>query len=117
GRLVGGRGLADARLQGPHRYSEASAAAPTAVITPRRTRLVRVPDLQAFRRLVRLLASEAPQDLFRSTAVIVPTRGAANQLAQRGGLEKVALRTRDELYGDLNDRLAAPRRLLTAVDR
>src|SRR6185436_3617471 len=116
---VGGRRLADARLQGADRHSETSAEAPTAVITPRRTRLVRVPDLRAFRRTVRLLSSEAPQDLFRTTAVVVPTRSAANQLAGDAGPGRAALRayTRDELYGELNDRLAAPRRMLTPVDR
>jgi RecB family exonuclease len=79
------------------------------VITPRRTRLVRVPDLRAFRRTIALLSSEAPQDLFHATAVIVPTRGAAQQMGM--GV------TRDELYADLNARLPAPRRMLTSCER
>jgi len=88
------------------------------VITPRRTRLVRVPDLQAFRRTVALLSSTAPQDLFRSTAVVVPTRGAAHQLARTiGDPERVALLTREELYASLNARLSEPRRILTSCER
>ena len=89
------------------------------MITPRRTRLVRVPDLRAFRRTIALLSSGDPQDLSRSVAVVVPTRGAAHQLARYLG--DLALRTelvtRDELYSSLNARLAAPRRLLTSCER
>ena len=93
------------------------------MITPRRTRLVRVPDLRAFRRTSALLSSTAPEG---STAILVPTRGAARQLAhffsdpERVALhidQGVALLTRDELYADLNARLAAPRRLLTSCER
>ena len=95
------------------------------MITPRRTRLVRVPDLRAFRRAVALLSSTTPQDLFRSTAVVVPTRGAAHQLARTLGgpervalpAEKVALLTREELYANLNARLSEPRRILTSCER
>jgi RecB family exonuclease len=92
------------------------------VITPRRTRLVRVPELGSFRRTVALLSSEPPQDLFRSNAVVVPTRGAAHQLARTlsghaGNPERVALLTRDELYTHLNARLSAPHPILTACER
>jgi len=88
------------------------------VITPRRTRLVRVPYLHAFRRTIVLLTSETPRDLFHSTAVIVPTRGAASQLsASLGGTPQLHIVTRDELYGDLNGRLAKPPRRLTACER
>jgi RecB family exonuclease len=52
------------------------------VITPRSTRLVRVPDLQAFRRAIAGLAVEgAPLDA-RARLVIVPTRAAAAQLVR-----------------------------------
>jgi RecB family exonuclease len=84
---------------------------------------VRVPDLRSFRRSIALLSSEAPQDLFHSAAVIVPTRSAAQQLARMltagGGRDpdRVALLTRDELYADVNARLAEPRRMLTSCER
>ena len=88
------------------------------MITPRRTRLVRVPDLRAFRQSIAHLTSEAPRDLFRSAAVIVPTRGAAHQLALSVSISTSAdIVTRDELYAGLNARLASPRRLLTAFER
>ena len=99
------------------------------MITPRRTRLVRVPDLRAFRRTSALLSSSVPQDLFRSIAVVVPTRGAARQFARLLSdpdrdpkrvalhLGNVALVTRDELYANLNARLAEPRRMLTSCER
>jgi RecB family exonuclease len=52
------------------------------VITPRTTRLVRVPDLQAFRRaMVGLATSGAPLDA-RDRLVVVPTRAAAAQLVR-----------------------------------
>ncbi len=85
------------------------------MITPRRTRLVRAPDLRSFRRTVASLSSEAPQDLFRSVAVIVPTRGAAAQIARV--VSGALLLTRDDLYVELNGRLAAPARVLTSCDR
>jgi RecB family exonuclease len=85
------------------------------VITPRRTRLVRVPDLHAFRGTIARLTSEVPRDLFRSAAVVVPTRGAAHQLAL--SLPNATAVTREELYAGLNTRLSAPRRALTAFDR
>ena len=55
------------------------------MITPRRTRLVRVPDLRGFRRAIGLLTSEAPRDLFHSSAVVVPTRASARELARLHG--------------------------------
>jgi len=85
------------------------------VITPRRTRLVRVPDLRAFRQSIARLTSEAPRDLFRSAAVVVPTRGAAHQLS--ASLSNAIAVTRDELYAGLNQRLATPRRELTSFER
>ena len=88
------------------------------MITPRRTRLVRVPDLRAFGRSIARLTLEAPPDLFRSAAVVVPTRGAAHQLGLRlSDGTRADIVTRDELYADLNARLASPRRVLTAFDR
>jgi len=91
------------------------------VITPRRTRLVRVSDLSAFRRTIAVLTSHAPRDLFDSAAVIVPTRGAAHQLgltlSTLGGGSLPELLTRDELYANLNSRLGSPRRMLTSCER
>jgi RecB family exonuclease len=87
------------------------------VITPRRTRLVRVPDLHALRRAVATLAADATNDLFPSAAIVVPTRGAARQLqrAFRGAAPELV--TRDELYDSFHARLASPPRRLAPWDR
>jgi RecB family exonuclease len=74
------------------------------VITPRRTRLVRVPDLHAFRHAIREYVAQALRP-----AVVVPTKSAARQLGT--GV------TRDELYGVLRSRLADPPPLLAAIER
>ncbi len=88
------------------------------MITPRRTRLVRVPDLRAFRRAIAVLVSESPRDLFRSTAVVVPTRAAARQLTRTlGQAPAIPVLTPDEWLADLNTRLGSPRRLLTPYER
>ena len=74
------------------------------MITARRTRLVRVPDLHEFRRLILALAS--PDSL-----VLVPTRGAAELLRSIARSELRCV-TRDELYDRLHAALAgAPARL------
>jgi RecB family exonuclease len=106
------------------------------VITPRRTRLVRVPDLHAFRDALRALAEgiwdsglgirepanpEAnpkanPKSQIPNPFVVVPTRAAARN-AQRligAGAELV---TRDELYDRLHAGLAHPPRRLTSLER
>jgi RecB family exonuclease len=80
------------------------------VITPRRTRLIRVADLHAFR--------DVAAALVRAAAVaVVPTRGAARQLARMAAVDEALLLTRDELYTELHTRLAAPPRRLTAFER
>jgi RecB family exonuclease len=87
------------------------------VITPRRTRLVRVPELHAFRAAIAALAgSELPTDNRerRRSFVLVPTRGAARQLTHIAG---AMVGTRDELYDILHARLAEPPRRLTALER
>ena len=77
------------------------------MITPRRTRLVRVADLHAFRRVLReRLAFGVPHP---APVVVVPTRSAA-RLAGFGV-------TRDELYEELGSRLADPPRRLTSIER
>jgi RecB family exonuclease len=87
------------------------------VITPRRTRLVRVPGLHALRRAITILATDAQNDLFPVAAVVVPTRGAAHQLRRVFSGAAPELVTRDELYDGFHARLAAPPRRLTPCER
>jgi len=92
------------------------------VITPRRTRLVRVADLHAFRySLVRLSLGGDP-GRHASRLVIVPTQGAARQfrrtmLTAGGILGTPDLVTREELYERLRARLANPPRVLSSYER
>jgi len=81
------------------------------VITPRQTRLVRVPDLHAFREAISTLcAPPGPLPL-----VVVPTVSAARQLARSiDGLQAV---TRDQLYDRLHACLTDGPRRLTAFER
>ena len=83
------------------------------MITPRRTRLIRVPDLHAFRRAIGR-CSARPEAL-----VIVPNRAAGRQIERTvsrspDGFPRFL--TRDELYDELHARLGGPRRL-TAFER
>jgi RecB family exonuclease len=83
------------------------------VITPRRTRLIRVGDLHAFRRVIGVLCDR------HAAVVVVPNRAAARQIARtaaRRTLDGALFLTRDELYEELNSRLEAPRRL-TSFER
>jgi RecB family exonuclease len=80
------------------------------VITPRRTRLVRVPDLPAFREAIRDIARERPAPL-----VVVPSRSAARQLASAGAAADPV--TRDELYDRFQSRLSTTTRRLTPLER
>src|SRR5205823_7601863 len=59
GCLVCGGWRTDARRESENRHPNLAASAATEVITPRRTRLVRVPDLQSFRRAIAALAAPA----------------------------------------------------------
>jgi RecB family exonuclease len=104
------------------------------VITPRRTRLIRVADLHEFRAVVAAL-SAAPLDLVavpdepRAQAdlpmrlVVVPTKGAASALARTCAVRHPhaatasALITRDEIYEQLHARLSSPPRRLSAFER
>jgi ATP-dependent helicase/nuclease subunit B len=87
------------------------------VITPRRTRLVRVPELQTFRRAIANLAEAAsgsgPPDP-GSVLVVVPTRASARLLMAAVEADAV---TRDELYDRLHGRLADPPRRLSPLER
>ncbi len=92
------------------------------MITPRSTRLVRVPDLRA---LQAFLAATGEPQLARATAIILPARSAAEELRRtienrrllRAGGDAAAvvfpdLITRSELYERLHQRLPhAPPRL------
>jgi RecB family exonuclease len=88
------------------------------VITPRRTRLVRVPSLPVFRTTVVSLCAENPGAL-----VVVPSGGAARQLARTVAARRPDVGsaphcvTRDELYAELHGRLDDPPRRLSAFER
>jgi hypothetical protein len=97
------------------------------VITPRTTRLVRVPDLQAFRRaMVGLATGGTPLDA-RDRLVVVPTRAAAAQLVRTieatvldGGREAVVLpdfATAGELVFRLGERLDIRQAVLRDTER
>ncbi|MEQ1731503.1 MAG: hypothetical protein ABL982_24290, partial [Vicinamibacterales bacterium] len=100
------------------------------MITPRITRLIRVPDLHEFRRVIASLCATpwksddvSPASDVPSRLVIVPTRSAATTLRRTletspaPGDERVRLVTRDELYDTLHARLTAPPRRLSAFER
>lgn len=93
------------------------------MITPRRTRLLRVSDLPDFRRTIVALcrgAKRGEQEL----AVVVPTRAAARQLIQTiadaneatASTAPLAV-TRDQLYDALHARLKSPPPRLTSIER
>ena len=87
------------------------------MITPRRTELVRVRDLHAFRHAITELCR--PDPALQVPVVVVPTRGAARQL--QGTLAAAGARativTRDELYDHLHARLASPPHRLGPLER
>lgn len=95
------------------------------MITPRNTRLVRVPDLRAMHASVAALVFPLADPL--GTAAVVPTSGAAGEL--RRTLENRLLAapaaasampdivTREELYARLYERLPDAPALLTGFDR
>jgi RecB family exonuclease len=97
------------------------------VITPRRVRLTRAPDLAALRTTLTDWIVALSYDHARDTCVLVPTRAAAEQL--RRTIEDRALSdlhraiifpiltTRRELYDELAVRLSAPPVLLSAFER
>jgi len=92
------------------------------VITPRRIRLFRAPDLAAYRQSLVDLARglDAPQAA--GTFVLVPTRAAAQQLArtfdERGlAASRPLVGSRSDLYDALIARLPRPPRMLSAFER
>ncbi|MCU1381507.1 MAG: double-strand break repair protein AddB [Acidobacteria bacterium] len=82
------------------------------MITPRTTRLIRVPELQTFRRAIADLAPRASH--LPAPLVIVPTRSAARLLTRSVAADVV---TRDEMYDRLHARLVDPPRRLTPLER
>ena len=84
------------------------------MITPRRTQLVRVTDLQTFRRAIAALAVHGPRFTDQGSLVVVPTRAAARLLMRTVNADAV---TRDEMYDRLQGRLADPPRRLTSLER
>jgi hypothetical protein len=98
------------------------------VITPRRTRLVRVPDLQALHAAVASLGAGVDLDALGATAVIVSTRNAARQLRRTvenlrlgsAGARAVAFArfvTRESWYDEMHARLDGPPPRLTGLER
>jgi ATP-dependent helicase/nuclease subunit B len=85
------------------------------VITPRRTRLIRVADLHGFRRAIASLESAIAN--LQSAIIVVPTGGAARQLRRTLAHDRGALVTREELYDCFHRRLASAPRRLTALER
>jgi RecB family exonuclease len=81
------------------------------VITPRRTRLIRVPDLRSYRAAIHDgLRAAGP-----SAVVVVPTRSAAEQISSP--LTKPCALTREELYEHLRAQLTDPPRRLSPLER
>lgn len=97
------------------------------MITPRRTRLLRAPDLATFQTsLVGLIGSLAPRDA-RDTFVLVPTTAAAEQLRrtvedrllrpERPALILPMIGPRSAWYAELAARLSPPPRMLNPFER
>ena len=85
------------------------------MITPRRTRLVRVPELHTFRRAIHQLADHDQRPPTNDQRlVVVPTRGAARLLMRTVAADAV---TRDELYDRLHAKLITPSRRLSPLER
>ncbi len=84
------------------------------MITPRTTRLLRVPDPQAFRHTIARAAHAVAGSGLR-TAVIVPSRAAADELSRT--LSGPDLLTRDELYLRLHEGLRGAPALLSRFER
>ena len=100
------------------------------MITPRQTRLYRVPDLHAFQRVIRRLVSHADIRRARSCAVIVPSAAAADQLRRtlenhrllpRSASDRALflpdILTRTGWYDVMHSRLPTPPRRLTELER
>lgn len=100
------------------------------MITPRQTRLFRVPNLRAFQRTIRRLADHPDLAGLRSCAVIVPSAAAADQLRrtfENHLLQETAssdrarclppILTRSGWYDAMHARMASPPRRLSDLER
>ena len=92
------------------------------MITPRRIRLYRVPDLAGYRQYLVDLARDLDSVHAADTFVLVPTRAAAEQLTRTleerlGRAAAVIIGSRDDLYDELIARLPSGPRILTAFER
>jgi RecB family exonuclease len=100
------------------------------VITPRQTRLFRAPDLRAFQRTIRRLATHADVRRARSCVVLVPTTAAADQLRRTLENHRLSSKTMDDRalflphiltrggwYDAMHSRLPSPPRRLTELER
>jgi len=100
------------------------------VITPRRTRLHRASNLRAFQRAIRTLTDHASLPALRDSAVIVPSRAAADELrrtlenrafgtrqTQDAALALPQIVTRDGWYDLMHSRLPAISRRASELER
>jgi RecB family exonuclease len=96
------------------------------VITPRATRLVRVPDLHHFRDALSALACGGTPFETRDRLILVPTHAGAAHLIRSiehrafGTVDAIALpafATRDEIYARFAERLPEPPPILTGAQR
>jgi RecB family exonuclease len=96
------------------------------VITPRATRLVRVPDLRAYRDAITALACDGDPLAARDRLIVVPTRAAGTHLTRtienrllpnRRAALLPDIVTRDQMYERLADRLPQRPRLLDPFER
>ena len=96
------------------------------MITSRRIRLYRVPDLSAFRATLTDWIRQIPPQQADEVCIVVPTRAAAEQLRRTVELHAVrnggavawpVLATRRELYAELTSRASSTPRQLSAFER
>jgi RecB family exonuclease len=93
------------------------------VITPRRIRLLRAPDLAGYRSTLVDLARDLESSSAPHTFVFVPTRAAAEQLARTlqtrlpGAPARPLIGSRADLYDLLLERLPDPPRVLSGFER
>ena len=89
------------------------------MITPRRTRLIRVPDLRSFQRAIASAVAASPAAP-GDCVVIVPSAGAADELRrtlETLGTASPRVLTRDEFYDVLRQRLAGAPAAMTRFER
>ena len=92
------------------------------MITPRRIRLYRAPDLAGYRQYLVDLVRALDQRRAADTFVVVPTRAAAEQLTrtldeQLGKCPRPMIGSRADLYDELIARLPSGPRILSAFER